>query len=335
MLAYTVRRLLAAIPILLAASFIVFMLVAISGDPLEPLRLKNPPVPESTIRLREQMLYLDRSIFERYWLWLTGIGGNGDVGLLQGKFGPSVFPTRDIGEELVSRSWVTFRLVFGAMILAVLLAIIAGVVSAVRQYSRVDYTFTFLGFLALSIPTFWFAILLKNAGIKVNEVVGSQVFFTIGEASPDTRGFTGWEKFTDIAGHMVLPTLSLMLVSFAVWSRYLRGSMLEVLNSDYVRLARAKGLRQRQVMTRHALRTALIPLTTQTAIDIGAIIGGAVITETVYGWRGLGRLLLESVTNRDVFSVMGWLLLAGSVVVIFNIIADLLYAVLDPRIRYE
>jgi peptide/nickel transport system permease protein len=335
MLAYTVRRLLAAIPILLAASFIVYILVAISGDPLEPLRLRNPPVPEETIRLREQMLYLDRSIFERYWLWLTGIGGNGDVGLLQGKFGPSVFPSRDIGEELLSRSWVTFRLVFAAMILAVLLAIVAGVLSAVKQYSRIDYTFTFFGFLALSIPLFWFAILLKNAGVKINEIMGSQVFFTIGEASPDTRGFTTWERITDIAGHMILPTLSLMLLNYAAWSRYLRGSMLEVLNSDYVRLARAKGLRQRQVMTRHALRTALIPLTTQTAIDIGGIIGGAVITETVFQWRGLGRLLLESVTQRDVFAVTGWLLLAGSFVIIFNLIADLLYAVLDPRIRYE
>jgi peptide/nickel transport system permease protein len=134
---------------------------------------------------------------------------------------------------------------------------------------------------------------------------------------------------------MVLPTLSLMLISYASWSRYQRGSMLEVLNSDYVRLARAKGLRNRQVMVRHALRTALIPLTTVTALDIGGIIGGAVITETVYEWRGLGRMLVESVRGRDVYSVLAWLLFAGFVVIVFNIIADLLYAVLDPRIRYE
>jgi len=337
MFAYTMRRLLAAIPILFAASVIVFSLVAISGDPLEPLRLRTPPVPQQTILNQEHRLYLDRSIPERYWTWLTGFGANpgDDIGIIRGNFGPSVRASVDIGTELGDRAWVTLRLVFVAMFLAVILAVFAGVISAVKQYSKIDYSFTFFGFLALSIPTFWFAILLKSGGIYYNQATGTSTFFTIGNKSPDTASFTTWQNITDVAGHMVLPTLSLMLISYASWSRYQRGSMLEVLNSDYVRLARAKGLRNRQVMVRHALRTALIPLTTVTALDIGGIIGGAVITETVYEWRGLGKMLVESVNGRDVFSVLAWLLFAGFVVVVFNIIADLLYAVLDPRIRYE
>ena len=134
---------------------------------------------------------------------------------------------------------------------------------------------------------------------------------------------------------MVLPTISLALISYAAWSRFQRASMLEVLNSDYVRLARAKGLSRRRVMVKHALRTALIPLTTVTALDLAAIIGGAVVTETVFEWRGMGDLLLNSIRTDDVYAVMAWLLVTAIVVILFNLIADLLYAVLDPRIRYD
>jgi peptide/nickel transport system permease protein len=133
---------------------------------------------------------------------------------------------------------------------------------------------------------------------------------------------------------MVLPTISLALISYASWSRYQRSSMLEVMNSDYVRLARAKGLSRRRVMIKHALRNALIPLTTVTALDLASIISGAVLTETVFQWRGMGDLLLGAIRGDDVYVVMAWLLVTASVVILFNLLADLLYAVLDPRIRY-
>jgi len=326
-LAYTLRRVLVGVPVLIASSILVFILVSSSGDPLEPMKVRNPPAPAIAIANEEARLHLNDSLLERYWFWLKGV--------VTGNFGPSVNQTQNIGSELYGRSLVTLRLVFVAMLLAVLLAVFAGVVSAVRQYSKVDYAFTFFGFLALSIPTFWFAILLKNAGVDVNQATGTETFYTLSERSYNYDHFSPWEKFTDISSHMILPTISLMLISYASWSRFQRSSMLEVLNSDYVRLARAKGLRNRTVMVRHALRTALIPLTTVTALDIAGILGGAVITETVYGWRGLGRYLIDSVNQRDVYAVLGWLLLAGAVVIIFNIVADLLYAVLDPRIRYE
>ncbi|HZE02023.1 MAG TPA: ABC transporter permease, partial [Pseudonocardiaceae bacterium] len=235
--------------------------------------------------------------------------------------------------ELAHRFLVTFRLIGVAMLLALVLAVLVGVVSAVKQYSATDYTFTFFGFVFLAMPSFWFAILLKEAGISFNDTVGSQVLFTIGDSSVYIEG-GAWASITDIVGHMILPTISLALLSFAAWSRFQRASMLEVLNTDYVRLARAKGLRQGVVITRHALRTALIPLVTVTALDLGAIISGAIVTENVYQWRGAGSFLLDSIRHDDAYAVAGWLLIAATFIIAFNLAADLLYAVLDPRIRY-
>jgi peptide/nickel transport system permease protein len=325
MLAYAVRRVLVSVPILVVATFVIFVMVSLSGDPLSELKTRNPPPPQRTIELETQRLNLDEPLLTRYWHWITGV--------IRGDFGPSVESAQAIGPELVARFLVTFRLIAAAMLLAVLLAVLVGAISAVRQYSGTDYTFTFIGFLFLAMPSFWFAILLKEAGISFNNAVGHQVLFTIGDSSVYVQG-GAWASITDILGHMILPTISLTLLSFAAWSRFQRASMLEVLNSDYVRLARAKGLRQSTVMTRHALRTALIPLVTVTALDLGAIISGAIITENVYQWRGAGSFLLESVQRDDAYAVAGWLLIAATFVILFNLVADLLYAVLDPRIRY-
>lgn len=325
MLAYAVRRILVSVPILVIATFVVFVMVSLSGDPLSELKTRNPPPPPRTLELEAHRLHLDEPLLARYWHWITGV--------IHGDFGPSVRSTQVIGPELAHRFLVTFRLIGLAMLLALVLAVLVGVLSAVKQYSGIDYTFTFFGFLFLAMPSFWFAILLKEAGISFNDAVGNQVLFTIGDSSVYVQGGT-WASIIDILGHMILPTISLALLSFAAWSRFQRASMLEVLGSDYVRLARAKGLRRRAVMTRHALRTALIPLVTVTALDLGAIISGAVVTENVYQWRGAGSYLLESIQHDDVYAVAGWLLISATFVILFNLAADLLYAVLDPRIRY-
>lgn len=336
MLVYAARRLLITIPVLLAASVFVFVLIDVSGDPLAGLRLQSPPPSPEVIAAEEARLYLDRSMPERYWLWLTGIGGNGDIGLLQGEFGPSTQGSAfDIGSEISSRFIVTIRLVVVALMLAVGAAILSGVISAVRQYSTVDYTLTFLGFLALAMPVFWLAALVKEAGVWVNQQVGTNIFYTVGATSPDTRDFSTWERVTDVAGHMILPTLTLMLAGFAALSRYQRSSMLEVLNSDYLRLARAKGLPNRVVVRRHALRTALIPLATFSLLLIAGTIDGVILIETVFQWRGLGLFFVESVRDNDTYAVLGWLMLSGLIVILANLAADLLYGVLDPRIRYE
>ncbi|WP_214364310.1 ABC transporter permease [Pseudonocardia sp. H11422] len=325
MLAFAVRRILISIPILLVASFVIFALGTFAGNPLDPLMAKSPPAPPDVIAAETARLNLDQPLVPRYLDWLGGV--------LQGDFGPSVVSTLDIGAELGNRFWVTIRLIALAMVIALVLAIVVGVVTAVKQYSRIDYTATFLGFLFLAMPSFWLAILLKQGGISFNNAVGDQVVYTIGASSvPPPEGF--WDNVVDVLGHMVLPTIALALISFAAWSRFTRASMLEVLNSDYVRLARAKGLSRRTVMIKHALRTALIPLTTVTALDLAAIISGAVVTERVFQWKGMGDFLLQSIATDDVYAAASWLLITATVVIGFNLIADLLYGVLDPRIRY-
>lgn len=325
MLLYAVRRVVVSIPILLVSSFIVFWLGTMSGNPLTPLLVRSPPPPPQVLEAEADRLHLGEPLIPRYLSWLSGV--------FRGDFGPSVIATQNIGHELGTRFWVTIRLVLVAMVIALVLAVLVGVYTAVKQYSKADYTATFLGFLFLAMPAFWLAILLKQGGIDFNTIVGSQVVYTIGASSiPPPRGF--WAGLADIAGHMVLPTIALALISYAAWSRFTRASMLETLNSDYVRLARAKGLSRRTVMIKHALRTALIPLTTVTALDVATILGGAVVTERVFQWRGLGDFLLESIRQFDTYAVTSWLLVSAAIVIVFNLIADLLYGVLDPRIRY-
>jgi peptide/nickel transport system permease protein len=325
MLAFTLRRIAVSVPILLISSFIVFVLASSSGNPLNELLLRNPPPPPEVIQLEAQRLRLDRPLLDRYGLWLTG--------LFSGDFGPSVQSNLDIGAEVANRFVITMRLIAVAMLVALVLAVLIGVISAVKQYSKTDYSATFLGFLFLAMPAFWLAILLKQAGIDFNNAVDEQIIYTIGHSSVNPPGDL-WGRFADVAGHMILPTISLALISYAAWSRYQRAAMLEVMNSDYVRLARAKGLSRRRVMVKHALRNALIPLTTVTALDLASIISGAVVTETVFQWRGMGDLLLTAIRDNDTYVVMAWLLVTATVVILFNLLADLLYAVLDPRIRY-
>jgi peptide/nickel transport system permease protein len=328
-LIYTIRRLLITIPLLLVSSLIVFVMEASTGNPLDAYAAHNPPYSKGFLNAEKHRLHLDQPLLERYYHWIVGI-------VTRGYFGPSLTDRYgNIRTELFHRLGVTLRLIFAAMLIAVILAIIVGIISAVKQYSISDYTFTFSGFVFLSLPVFWLAILLKEGGIWLNDnLFGHRVFSTIGEASiPPPHGFIGVAG--DDLGHLILPTIVLALSSYAAWSRFQRGSMLEVLGSDYIRLARAKGLSRTRVMVRHALRTALIPLTTVTALDIGALIGGAVITESVFQWHGMGEYLLNGIRDRDVYPVASWLLVSAAFVILFNLLADLLYAVLDPRIRYE
>jgi peptide/nickel transport system permease protein len=323
--AYALRRLLISIPLLLLSSMIVYALVHFAGDPLADLKGRNPPVPEAVLQQRRHNLYLDHSLPAQYWHWLTGI--------VRGDFGLSVKGI-DIGADLHHRLGVTLRMVILAMLIAVILAMVVGVLSAVKQYSGIDYTATLLGFVALSMPVFWLAALLKEfLAIDINKWAGKTLVYTIGDSTPNLEG-NFFDRFGNQLGHLILPTIALAAISYAAWSRYQRSSMLDVLNSDYIRLARAKGLSKRRVLVRHALRCALIPITTVVALDVGAILGGAVITERVFAWHGMGEMLLTSVTDQDVNRLLAWLMISAVIVVLFNLFADLLYAFLDPRIRY-
>jgi peptide/nickel transport system permease protein len=325
MLSFIVRRLLIAIPVVLASSVLVFILVANSGDPLADLKGRQPPVPPQVIEAREKLIGLDKPLPQRYWHWLTNF--------VQGDMGLSI-RGQEVRPLLWQRIQITLRMVILASVVAIVLAIGAGVLSAVKQYTVTDYTFTFAGFLFLSMPVFWLAALLKEYGaIRLNKLFGKQVVYTVGPETPNLAGSLG-HRLADYAGHLVLPTIALALISFAAWSRYQRATMLDVLGADYIRLARAKGLSRSRVMVRHALRNALIPLVTVVAIDTGAIFGGAVITERVFAWQGMGALLVQGVQTNDPNILLAWLMVTSVLVVLFNLIADVLYAVLDPRIRY-
>ena len=324
MLAFVLRRLGISVPVVIASSFIVFVLVATAGgDPLADLRLR-PGVSEATIELRRRELNLDKPVLQRYGIWVKGV--------VQGDLGRSM-SNEEVLPLLVRRLGVTMRLVLAATIVSVLIAVLVGSLGAVRQYSRFDYTTTFFAFVFFSMPVFWLAALLRDVGIRVNDAVGRRLFFVVGEQTPNFAGGVG-EVWLDRFGHLILPSLTLVLIQMAAWSRFQRGSMLEVLNADYVRTARAKGLSSSGVMLRHALRNALIPVVTVVAIDFATILGGAVITETVFGWSGMGRLLLDALKVQDVNVVQAWLLVTAVLVVVFNLAADIVYGYLDPRIRH-
>ena len=325
MLVYSVRRLLQSIPVLVLSTFVIFLMVASSVDPMGPYYTKRPPLSAAQLASLRIRFGLDKPLLQRYWDWLTGL-------LLHGSFGTSTQANYHIGQQLGYAMEVTLRLVIGTIVIALFLAIVVGVVTAVRQYSKLDYATTAIGFLFLSLPTFWFAVLLKEWAIQFNEATNTHLFDTLWESSPNPPvGFL--PQLGDAVQHMILPVATLALLSYAAWSRFQRSSMLEVLGSDYMRLARAKGLSPFRVLFRHGLRNALIPLTTQVALDTAALLGGAVITETIYSWRGMGLFFINAIQTADPNSVMAWLLVAAVFVVVMNLIADLLYAVLDPRIR--
>lgn len=325
MAGYLIRRVLAGILTLLVASFLLFLMVAVSGNPLATL-MSNPHVSPATIAAAKQELGLNQPLLLRYWSWLTH--------MLQGSFGTST-TGQPVGSELGSRLLVTLRMVLPATIISAVIAVLIGVISAVKQYSITDNVMTGLAYLFYSAPVFVIAILLKDfLALDLNKAVGHTVLYTIGESTPGTTG--AWHVFTDALGHTVLPVITLTLATYAGWSRYQRAAMLDVLNADYVRFARAKGLSPRRVLYVHALRNALIPVVTVVALDFATILGGAILTEIAFGWNGMGSFLLQGLSgpvSPDTSVVQAWLMVVAIAVIAFNILADLLYAVLDPRIR--
>lgn len=335
MLIFTIRRLIGSVLVLLVTSILVFWYVASSYDPLKPFRQINPRPSEAFFAEKRRVFQLDQPVLERYWHWLTHlIDPSTSFPFIGFNFGVDI-QGNAISPQLSSRLEVTVRMIIGAVLLAVLLAIVLGVISGVRRDKPIDIGVTILTFILIALPTFWFAALLKQQAIDLNQKVFHDRFFqvTLEESAGIESYGTGWEVFKDQLTHLILPTLSLGLLTAASWIRYQRASTIDVLDADYMRLARAKGVRNRTVVRRHGLRNALIPLVTVMAIDIGALFGGAIITEKVYAWNGMGDFLFRAFTTEDTYAVIGWVMVAAIFVIMFNLFADLLYAVLDPRIR--
>jgi peptide/nickel transport system permease protein len=331
---YVLRRLAISIPVLLVGTFLCFVMVAGTGDPLGELR-SNPAISPASLAETAHRLGLDQGIVPRYFTWLGNfLSGDWGVSIAQGNALAPVAP------KVMAAFGVTFQLVVGAEILALLLGVAVGVLAAVKQYSVIDYVATTLAFLLFSMPIFCVAIVLKQYAIEINgwvremgltDWLGNPWLRTVSPENLTSDGIGDF--FVRYVGAFLLPTLSIMAISFAAYSRFQRASMLETLNADYVRTARAKGLTGARVIFRHAFRNALIPVTTLFSVNFGAVLGGAIITETVFNWHGMGGLLVEAVTKNDPNVMMGWLVVIASMVVLANLIADVMYGILDPRIR--
>jgi ABC-type dipeptide/oligopeptide/nickel transport system permease component len=327
---YVVRRILITIPLLLVGSFLVFALVQGMGDPLDEWKLQKPRSPEEIALAYERTGYNDPFI-ERYADWAGGF--------VTGDWGTTVIPgsgSKDVQDEVMHGLWTTFRLVIGAEIIALMIGMAVGVIGAVRQYSIFDYSATGVAFVLFSMPVFCIGLMLKSAAIPFNdflESIGLERWITT--AGPPPGGFSGsfGHQITQYIGTFLLPTISLLAIQFALYSRFQRASMLDTLGQDYVRTAQAKGLSSGRVIFRHAFRNGLIPVITVFAVNFGTVISGAVITETVFNWSGMGRLLIRSIYEKEPYMVLGVFMVTAVIVVTFNLIADITYARLDPRIR--
>jgi peptide/nickel transport system permease protein len=330
MLRFAARRVLIAVPLLIAASFLSFALTTAMGDPLAEWKQQRPRAPEE-IATQYQKIGYDQPVVDRYLDWAGGF--------VTGDWKTTVIPgngTVDVRTEIGRALGVTLRLVLVAEVLALLIGMAVGVVGAVRQYSVFDYAATGAAFLMFSMPLFCIAVILKYGGIELNNQLESWGLGRwIVTAGPPPGGFTGGfgQQIYQYTGTFLLPVLCLVAIQFALYSRFQRASMLEVLGADHVRTARAKGLAPVQVVVRHALRNGLIPVVTVFALNLGQVIGGAVITETVFGWRGMGFLIVDAITKKEPWMVQGWMMVTAVVIIVFNLVADLVYAYLDPRIR--
>jgi peptide/nickel transport system permease protein len=282
----------------------------------------QPRVDQATIQKIEEREHLNENIFVRYGYWAKEA--------VTDKFGTTLLGDRPIWPDLKRVMGNTAQLVIAAELIAILFAVFIGVYSAVRQYSAFDYTFTTFSFLGLATPVFWLALMLQVLVVNIFLKYDVRIFYISNLSSPEPDNF-----LLDRAQHLALPIMVLAVASIAQYSRYMRAAMLEVINSDYVRTARAKGVNERKVIMKHAFRNALIPLATVVALNLGTVLGGAVVTETVFSLDGMGLYFITNLVEGDPYPVMAWLMVTAIMIVFFNLVADVVYGYLDPRVRYD
>jgi peptide/nickel transport system permease protein len=314
MTGYIVKRILYAFVVIWAvATLVFFMLRIVPGDPIGAMLAEVDPTAAEALRAK---LGLDRPIYIQYLFWMRNI--------LQGDFGNSIYGSRvPVSQIILEAIPRTLSLATLAFVISFSLALVAGVISAVKKYSALDHSLTFAAFLGISMPDFWLGILLIiifSVNLQWLPAIGYE---------PLSKGFWAWFS------HLILPALAAGLPFSAVITRITRSAMLEVLQADYIKVARAKGLRERGVIARHAIRNALIPVVTVMGIALALLISGAVVVENVFAIKGLGRVLIQGILNRDVPVVQGAILIVSVIFVFTNLAVDILYTVIDPRIRYE
>ena len=324
MVRFIVRRTLSAIPVFVIGSLILFLVIRSIRDPVAAAR-HNHVSADALLKFKHD-LGLDRSWFAQYWQFISHFV-RGDMGTSftsQGAVWPSLRSA--LANSLVLAGFsAVFYITFGVLV---------GIVSAVKQYSWFDHSATTLSFLGLSLPPQVFGLLLVfGAGsFWINHTSASGPLLPI--TGLFAAGSSGFNLF-DRVRHLILPALTLSVQEVAIYSRYMRTSMLENLNADYLRTARAKGISERRVIFRHAFRNALIPLTTIAAIDLGALAGGLIITEQIFQYPGMGLYFLDALHSADYPQLLSWSMVVITFVVVFNVLADVSYAFLDPRIRLD
>jgi len=334
-LTFVVRRIAYSIPVILLASILVFGFTRATTDPLARFTQTRDPnliererlrlgldKPLYPVSLRASMPPFEMNPESQYGRWISEFA--------RGDWGESFTTRRDVKTEIWDKFKNTVKLITWGIVLSALIAISIGVYSAARQYSLLDYAFTGLSFFGLSMPAFWFALMAIDVfSFRMTKWFGlsEPMFFSVGLHNAGQTGFI------DFLRHLALPVMTLSVQLIAGWSRYQRSSMLDVMSSDYIRTARAKGVSRTKVLIKHGLRNALIPLLTVMAIDIGALFGGLIITEQIFSWPGMGQLFVASMQTGDTQILLPWLMVTATFIVMFNLLADVLYGVLDPRIR--
>jgi peptide/nickel transport system permease protein len=304
------------VPRLFGISLLIFLIIQAAPGGPEAVFLENRLfIDPSVIEAFRQRLGLDQPLPIQYVRWLTAV--------FSGNFGISFTTGRPVADMLLERLPATLELMSVAFAFAAVVAVPLGVYSAVRQYSLFDFSATTASFLGIAMPVFWFALIL-------------QLVFSVqlGWLPTSGRETVGDASVPDQLKHLILPAFVLSLRHIAVWSRYMRSSLLDVVRADYIRTARAKGLRERLVLSRHAVKNALIPVVSIMALDLAGLFSGAVILETIFAWPGIGRLFVQAMFARDYPLLMGILMMGSFLVVFFNLVADVVYGWLDPRISY-
>ena len=312
--AYILKRLIAVVPVLFGLSIIVFLVMAlIPGDTATAI-LGAYATPENVERINRD-LGLDQPLFQQYLVWIGNV--------LQGDFGRSYALNRPVLDEVLERFGATLILAGVSLVLCTVIGLFAGVVSAVRQFGWADRTITFFVLAGISMPSFWLGLLLIYLfAVKWRMLPASGMY----------AGYGGGDR-KDLLLHLVLPAVTLSVVAAGVIARLTRGAMLEVLRQDFVRTARAKGLSERRVIYGHAFRSALVSIIPVIGIQSGFVLGGAVYIETVFQWPGVGAMLVKAISSRDILLVQGGVLVVAASYVLFNLVADVLQSMLDPRIR--
>lgn len=317
MFKYIVKRFLQAIPLLIGVSIIAFSIMHLApGGPLSVYTL-NPSITAQDIDKIKVILGLDQPVHIQYIKWATG--------MFTGNWGTTFFGGRPVFDVIVERIPATFLLMGSAMSIAIIIGMCTGILGAFKRYSVFDYLATTGAMVALSFPTFWFGLMaIYIFSLKLGWLPSGGMF-TLG----------GEEDVLDLLRHLVLPTVVLALVLVAQWSRYTRSSFLEVIHQDYIRTARAKGIKGSKILFRHALPNAVAPLIALAGVQLPWLFSGALVAETIFGWPGMGRLFVDSLTMKEYPILMGMVMFTAVAVIFGNLIADLLNAFLDPRIALD